>query len=154
MQWYFAYGSNMNAERLFDARLKPEGVARGARIGGRLDGWRLAFNKRVRRREGAGAGNIVPATGDAVFGTLNALPLRGFEVLDRWEGVATGDYERRILTVVRLDTGDTVEAIAYVALLTSENLKPTRDYLGHLLAGHDLLPRTYWEKLRAVATLD
>ena len=25
MNWYFAYGSNMNAVRLFEERLKPEG---------------------------------------------------------------------------------------------------------------------------------
>ena len=45
MPWYFAYGSNMDANRLFDERLVPEGVARGDRIGGRLDGWRLTFDK-------------------------------------------------------------------------------------------------------------
>ena len=50
VNWYFAYGSNMNAARLFEERLKPEGVAAGERIAGRLDGWRLAFNKRARRR--------------------------------------------------------------------------------------------------------
>ena len=42
MNWYFAYGSNMNAVRLFEERLKPEGIARGERVAGRLDGWRLA----------------------------------------------------------------------------------------------------------------
>ena len=46
LSWYFAYGSNMSAPRLFDERLKPEGVPAGERIAGRLDGWRLAFNKR------------------------------------------------------------------------------------------------------------
>ena len=48
MNWYFAYGSNMNPARLVDDRLKPKGVALGLRIGGRLDGWRLTFDKAVR----------------------------------------------------------------------------------------------------------
>jgi hypothetical protein len=60
MNWYFAYGSNMNAVRLFEERLQPEGVPRGERIAGRLDGWRLAFNKRARTQPGAVAGNIMP----------------------------------------------------------------------------------------------
>ena len=37
LSWYFAYGSNMNALRLFEERLKPEGVGAGDRIAGRLE---------------------------------------------------------------------------------------------------------------------
>ena len=126
MNWYFAYGPNMNAQRLFEERLKPEGVARGERIAGRLDGWRLAFNKRARLPPGAGAGNIVPAMSEVVHGTLNLLPPRGFEILDRYEGVAGGHYERRIVAVVRVDTGATIEAVTYVAPLVGDELRRTR----------------------------
>ncbi len=154
MNWYFAYGSNMNAVRLFEERLQPEGVPRGERIAGRLDGWRLAFNKRARAPLGAGAGNIVPATAASVHGTLNLLPARGFEILDRYEGVAGGHYERRNVPVVRVDTGAMVEAVTYVALLVGEALRPTRDYLSHLLAGRDLLPDDYCAWLRAMSTID
>ena len=153
LSWYFAYGSNMNALRLFDERLKPEGVPAGERIAGRLDGWRLAFNKRG-RVPGTGAGNIVLAPGEVVHGTLNLLPAKGFEVLDRYEGVAGGHYERRIVPVVRGDTGVPVEAITYIALLTGEDLRPTRAYLGHLLAGRDLLPADYFRRLSETPTLD
>jgi gamma-glutamylcyclotransferase len=154
VNWYFAYGSNMNVQRLFEERLKPEGVARGERIAGRLDGWRLAFNKRARTPPGAGAGNIMPAMSEVVHGTLNLLPPRGFEILDRYEGVAGGHYERRIVAVVRADTGATIEAVTYVALLVGEALRPTRDYLGHLLAGRDLLPPDYCARLSATPTID
>ncbi len=155
--WYFAYGSNMDPARLFEDRLKPRGVAAGERIGGRLLGWRLAFDKQVTRPDappGAGAGNIVPAAGEVVYGTLNALPSKGLEVLDVYEGVAGGHYERRRMPVVRLDNGETVEAITYVALKVGTGLRPTRAYLGCLLAGRDLLPADYWERLRATPTLD
>jgi gamma-glutamylcyclotransferase len=154
LSWYFAYGSNMSAARLFDERLAPEGVARGDRIAGHLAGWRLAFNKRVRTPPGAGAGNIVLAAEGIVHGTLNLLPPKGFEILDRHEGVAAGHYERRGVPVVRTDTGATVEAITYVALLVGEDLRPTRTYLGHLLAGRDLLPADYCRELATTATLD
>lgn len=154
MNWYFAYGSNMSAVRLFEDRLKPEGVRWGERVAGRLDGWQLAFDKIARSPAGAGAGNIVPRPGAVVHGTLNALPAEGFAVLDRYEGVAQGHYERRALAVRRGDTGALVEAITYVALRTSEGLKPTRAYLEHLLAGRDLLPADYWAELSATPTLD
>jgi gamma-glutamylcyclotransferase len=153
MSWYFAYGSNMNAVRLFEERLKPEGVDAGDRIAGRLDGWRLAFNKQG-RVPGTGAGNIVLAPGEVVHGTLNLLPAKGFEVLDHYEGVAGGHYERRIVPVVRDDTGEAVEAITYVALLVADGLRPTCAYLGHLLAGRDLLPADYFRQLSETLTID
>lgn len=152
--WYFAYGSNMNPARLVDGRLKPKGVGVAERVCGRLDGWRLAFNKRARSPVGAGAGNIVPADGKTVFGTLNAVPPAGLDVLDHWEGVAGGHYERRTVPVVRIDTGQTVEAITYVALLVGEDLRPTREYLAHLLAGRDVLPADYHALLAATPTVD
>jgi hypothetical protein len=154
MKWYFAYGSNMNPARLVGARLKPKGIAMGERLGGRLDGWQLVFDKRARGPAGSGAGNIRPLACGVVHGTLNALPPAGFDVLDGWEGVAGGHYERRVLPVVRADNGVTVEAITYVALLTAEGLRPTRAYLDHLLAGRDLLPADYWQWLRATPTAD
>jgi cation transport regulator ChaC len=154
LSWYFAYGSNMSALRLFEERLKPEGVPADERIAGRLDGWQLAFNKRARVSNGAGVGNVVLVPGAVVHGTLNLLPAKGFEVLDRYEGVAGGHYERRPVLVARSDTGATVEAITYVALLTGEDLRPTRAYLGHLLAGRDLLPADYFRRLSETPTLD
>ena len=154
MIWYFAYGSNMNVARLLDGRLAQKGVTMGARIGGRLEGWELSFNKIRVAQKGSGAGNILVAPGKVVHGTLNAMPDAGLDVLDGWEGVAGGHYERRTLPVVRADTGETVDAIAYVALLVGEGLRPTREYLGHLLAGRDLLPSEYGAWLEATPTLD
>lgn len=154
MVWYFAYGSNMNPARLGDQRLKERAVRMGSRIGGRLDGWRLVFNKIARTPAGAAAGNIVAAPGEAVHGTLNEMPEAGLEVLDLWEGVAGGHYTRRTVPVVRADTGETVDAVVYVALKVGEGLRPTREYLDHLLAGRDLLPADYWERLSATPTLD
>ena len=144
----------MNPARLADQRLKERAVQMGPRIGGRLDGWRLAFNKIARSPEGAAAGNIVEAQGEVVHGTLNQMPDAGLAVLDIWEGVAGGHYKRQTVRVVRADTGETVDAVTYVALKVGERLRPTREYLGHLLAGKDLLPAAYWDKLKETPTLD
>jgi hypothetical protein len=140
----------MNPARLVDGRLKREGVD----IGRRLDGWRLTFDKIARTSAGAGAGNIVTAPGGVVHGTLNEMPDAGLAVLDVSEGVAGGHYERRMVPVVRADDGQTVEAVTYTALKTAAGLRPTREYLGHLLAGRDLLPQKYREWLEATPTFD
>ena len=154
LTWYFAYGSNMDAERLFSERLVPAGVPAGPRIAGRLDNWLLVFDKEARRPAGAGAGNIVPRDGAVVHGTLNLLPPEGFAVLDRYEGVDGGHYERRVVRVQRGDGEGEVDAITYVALKTAGGLRPTRAYLAYLLAGQDLLPPDYVRWLAATPTLD
>lgn len=152
--WYFAYGSNMNPARLKE-RLAPEGVVMGARIGGRLDGWRLSFNKARLGTPVNGAANIAPAAGGVVHGTLNEMPAQGLIVLDRFEGVATRQYRREIVPVVRADTGSLVEATTYVALnIGSDALLPLREYLAHLLAGRDLLPADYCALLDAQRVAD
>lgn len=148
-RWYFAYGSNMDAGRLATRK-----VEYAERIAGRLDGWRLTFDKIAREPVGAGVGNIVLRPGAAVHGTLNSLLDEGFAILDRFEGVAGGHYERRLVPVVRPDTGATVEAITYVALKVGPGLRPTRHYLGFLLAGRDLLPADYVGWLEATPTFD
>ena len=141
--WYFAYGSNMNPARL-ETRLAPEDVRMGARVGGRLEGWRLCFNKARVGAPASGAANIVPASGGVVHGTLNEMPAAGLIVLDRFEGVATRQYRRKIVPVMRADTGAPVEATTYEALnVGSDSLLPLREYLAHLLAGRDLLPADY-----------
>jgi len=154
MIWYFAYGSNMDRARL-EERLVPERVVMGARVGGRLDGWRLSFNKVRRDTSTSGAANIVPAAGGVVHGTLNEMPEEGLAVLDRFEGVATRQYRRETVPVVRADTGALVEATTYVALnMGSDALLPLRGYLTHLLAGRDLLPADYCALLDAQRVAD
>jgi cation transport regulator ChaC len=150
--WYFAYGSNMNPARLFDERLGGDGVPYGARIAGALSDWALCFNVRSTRRRGAGYANITPQPGASTPGTLNAMPPEGLIVLDRYEGVASGHYQRRAVTVAT-ETG-LVPATTYIARrYLAEGLQPTEDYRAHLLAGADLLPAAHLAWLRALPCL-
>jgi gamma-glutamylcyclotransferase len=151
--WYFAYGSNMNPQRLFDARLARAGVPWGRRVAGRLDGWRLAFNKPWARFPGAGVANIMPDAAAHVYGTLNEMPPEGLGVLDRYEGVAGGHYARRNVTV-RCGAAE-IAAVTYVAGAgLADGLAPACSYLAHLLAGGDLLPDGYLRALAARNCLD
>lgn len=102
-----------------------------------------------------GYANIVPATGGGVEGCLYLLPETALEKLDRCEGVPR-HYERRRVVVRRADIGQNVEAFTYVARAkhVREGLKPTREYLGHLLARANCLTEGHVWRLRAVETLD
>jgi gamma-glutamylcyclotransferase len=149
--WYFAYGSNMDPSRLMTARLLPEGIACSQRLLGRLEGWTLVFDKPSVYFPGASAANIAIDASAHVLGTLNLMPEKGLEVLDRYENVAGGHYERAIMSVHRPDCGEEVEAVTYIARNNLNGaLKPRAAYLAHLLAGHDILPAAYIEKLRAI----
>src|SRR3546814_5638836 len=80
-------------------RLSPRGVAVEQRLLAALPDWRLAFSKPWAKFNGAGAANILPHAGGKVFGTINRMLPAGLDVLDEYEGVATGQYRRQPITV-------------------------------------------------------
>lgn len=148
MLWYFAYGSNMNP-----ARMRERVGDWHARMPGRLPGFRLAFDKRAAHPEGAGFANIAPEAGGVVEGVLYRLDEAALEKLDGYEGYP-GHYGREEMEV-RCDDG-VVRAWVYVAMpaRTEEGLRPTREYLEHLLAGRNFLSDDYYRMLLETPTLD
>jgi gamma-glutamylcyclotransferase len=146
---YFAYGSNMAAERL------------SARIGsvsrvcvGALAAHRLAFHK-PSLRDGSGKCDAARTDDpvDRVLGVVYALPEDVLAVLDRFEGCGMG-YERRRARVRSL-AGDPLETEIYVATRTDPSLRPFDWYKEHVLRGALAagLPAEYVAEIEAVATL-
>ncbi|QUP56933.1 gamma-glutamylcyclotransferase (plasmid) [Ralstonia syzygii] len=148
--YYFAYGSNMSRSRLTE-RLSRYGEGLLERRPGVLDGYRLAFNKVSSQHDWVGFANIVPMVGARVEGTLNAMHPRALDALDAIE-LVPHHYRRASVLVTDAATGALVPAFTYVANpdMVRPNLKPTRDYLAHLLAADDVLPVTYLDDVRAV----
>ncbi|NPV28356.1 MAG: gamma-glutamylcyclotransferase [Firmicutes bacterium] len=148
--WYFAYGSNIDANQM------KERIGRCPdRVLGILRNWRLEFNKASAKVPGAGFANIMPCPGDAVEGVLYLLSEEELRRLDHYEGVPH-HYRRHLVNVERQQTGKDVTAVTYVANpeKVQGGLKPTREYLSHLLAGADCLSEGYMQLLRAIETLD
>ncbi|WP_137134328.1 gamma-glutamylcyclotransferase family protein [Rhizobium sp. FKY42] len=151
MPFYFAYGSNMDVERLETARLNPEGIRSTRRTAGRLTGYRLTFNKPSAYFIGAGAANLEASAGAHVYGTLNEMPEAGLEILDRYENVALGQYERVSVQVEELVSGQLVDAVAYIAFNNiDDTMKPRSGYMNHLLAGRDILPADWIAYLNSI----
>ncbi len=77
--WYFAYGSNIDANQM------KERIGRYPdRVLGILRNWRLEFNKASAKVPGAGFANIMPCPGDAVEGVLYLLSEEELRRLDHY----------------------------------------------------------------------
>jgi hypothetical protein len=68
---------------------------------------------------------LIPGRGNT-YGYVAEVTPDDLAVLDRYEGVATGNYRRANLTVTTIE-GETVQAIAYLASSTEKNA-PSRAY--------------------------
>ena len=147
-EYYFAYGSNMNPARVERRQMRYDRFH-----GGVLHDYRLAFNKRSVKYDGAASANIVPSPGDVVEGVLYKLSHpRQIEVMDPFEGYPVR-YSRYALAVA---TGEgSVEAWVYIAneAFVAEGLRPARWYLEHLLCGQPFLSDAYYERLAATDCL-
>ena len=140
MNLYFAYGSNMDPQRIQERINRPP-----AREAAALSGYKLYFNKQADRKPGIGYANIMPTEGETVHGILYQVTECELSRIDCYERVHSGHYSRLNVTVLPND-GQEVAAVTYIACpdKISDGLVPERCYLDHLLAGKDDLPEVYW----------
>jgi len=145
--FYFAYGSNMDQDRL-RGRINSFHSRKHAI----LDGYNLVFNKRDSSYPGSGFANIVKGEG-RVEGILYEIDETSLKTLDYYEGFPA--HYNRIEVEVECE-GKPLKAWVYVANenKVEEGLKPKKEYLNHLLKGQDLLSKEYFKKLQAVKTID
>jgi hypothetical protein len=144
VQYYFAYGSNMNQARMQGRDMRVKSVHAGW-----LDGFGLRFNKASRRDSKLACANMVWARAERIQGLLYELEsIAEIEKLDPHEG-APWRYSRE---VYRVHTAQGVKpAWIYVAnpSVIDNNILPARWYVEHLLAGRDFLTPDYWDAINA-----
>lgn len=146
--FYFAYGSNMNPERMLE---------RGAEFTHRqkhtLPGYSLKFNKVSSKVPGSGSANIVPDQNGTVEGILYEITVRNLYNLDEYEGYPV--QYTRIRIEVEINAATEI-AKAYIAMpdRVGEGLRPAKSYLGHLLAAKEDLSAEYYDFLINVETFD
>lgn len=142
-EMYFAFGSNMNPERMRERK-----AFFTERVGAKLYDHKMTFS--FRRPDGCGSGNIRPEKNSIVHGVLYTLEDGGLDKLDVFEMVAEGCYRRERVTVETLK-GERIEATTYMVTdeFYEEGLVPRRDYLDHCLAGKDVLSAEYYAFLES-----
>ena len=122
---YFAYGSNMDFEQLNEREIKFDLIGKGI-----LTNYKLCFNKQANGSLIKGYANITYDLNSEVEGLL--FEIENIEDLDWHEGFPT-HYKKEMVEIIF--DGKPIQALVYIA---NENkiksgLKPTKDYLSHLL---------------------
>lgn len=147
--YYFAYGSNMNPERMIERK-----IVHSQRKHAILKGFRLVFNKKSGRNPKEGFANIVVDKNGIVEGVLYEIAASDLSKLDRMEGYPI-QYDR-IELKVETDDGKNIEAEVYEAQpdYIKNGLKPSKNYMKHLLAVRNIISNQYYKSLETFETLD
>ncbi|MBX3043254.1 MAG: gamma-glutamylcyclotransferase [Ignavibacteriae bacterium] len=145
---YFAYGSNMNPERM-----KGRNINFSSRKFAKLIDYKLVFNKKSKYGDFTFA-NIVKSNNDYVEGALYEFPDIDIIHLDNEEGYPN-QYDKKLVQVTDLEN-NLIEATTYIANKEKivNALKPKKEYLYHLLAGRDILTDEYYAQLSKTETCD
>ena len=146
---YFAYGSNMDCKRML-----ARGIEFKDRVPGKVKDVKLVFNKSAAYNSSNGYANIQLQKGSFVEGVLYTIRKSDIRKLDFYEGYPL-HYEKWEV-MVKLETGEIIKAITYIAVpnKTRKGLKPSKDYLDHLLAGKYFLSDDYYNRLKATQTAE
>lgn len=142
---YFAYGSNLDPGTFLGRRGMRPLATRVAR----LDEFELRFDLPVGPGE-RGVASVGPCAGGCVWGVVYQLTAAEADRLDRTEGIPHGAYARGDVEPRTL-AGEPLRAFTYVSSRGVTGRKPSRRYLGLLLAGarHHGLPDEWVARLRA-----
>lgn len=147
--YYFAYGSNMNQERM-----TQRGLEFHRALPGRVENLKLAFNKRAADAPHRSYANVIYQPGHVVEGVLYELVSpREIVKMDPFEG-APRLYSREIYGI-ETDEG-MIPSWVYIAnkAMITEGLLPARWYLNHLLAGREFLSDDYYQALHQTPCLE
>ncbi len=138
MRLYFAYGSNMSPAQM--AMRCP-----GARAVGpaQLGDWRFHVNTR-------GSASILPDKGALVHGVLWRCTAAHFHALDKYEGIAWGNYRRRQVSIV-MESGAFAPAVVYAGTRTYDGRARVRYMATAVLPGAREfgLPEAYIDELQS-----
>ena len=128
---YFAYGSNLSADRLRKSCPSAQhlGIAN-------LPGYRLAFTRHS-ERWGGGVADIRPEPNSEVWGSVWCIAAEESLALDNQEGVnATPPHYHRVEVVVTTSLGNTLKCLTYqVVAPAREHIHPSKAYLDTMLRG-------------------
>ena len=150
MEMQFAYGSNMDPNRLKQKEGIEHILVNAKRA--RLDNWEFGFTK---KGKDGGKANIIQKTGGIVWGLLIELDPKAVKQMDKSEGTGSEipHYTKETVRVIT-DDGVEHECKTYVAnfhpdRFDQEGVPPSKDYLKHIVDGATIhhLPSEYIEKL-------
>ena len=146
MRYYFAYGSNLDRQKMCDR-------CRSSRVLGvaRLAGYRLGFTRYSSGWEG-GVADVLVSPQDEVWGLIYQIDDNDLFELDKFEGYPKA--YTRFQTSVRLGTGLLEDVWVYMVADKEAHIAPTVKYLNIIkMAAAELnFPKSYCEELETIST--
>lgn len=144
---YFAYGSNMAAERLSERVPSARFVCIGELVGHSLKFHKPSKKDGSGKCDAASTGNSADRVYGAVFSILESELLQ----LDKFEGQGFG-YDRKSVSLITEGLGN-IEATTYLATKFDSSLRPLDWYKEHVVRGAKAigLPEGYVALIEAVA---
>ena len=141
---YFAYGSNMDSNRLYN-RIGNFSASERAH----LPEYQFQYNKLSYMLNQVYA-NIIPEPNSVVWGVLVGIDELQLEKLDESEGVENGHYRHETVSVVT-DQNIEIEAVTYIAEENwiKDGLKPKDKYRNFCIRGGEEfnLPQEYVDRV-------
>ena len=119
-----------------------------------LRNYKLCFNKQASRNPNEGYANLIPKEGTATEGALYEIDNKDIVKLDKFEGYPNHYIKKAIK--VELANRNEVDALVYFARpdKIKDGLKPTKEYLNHLMEGRDLISENYDNFLQSFDTME
>ena len=159
MKLYFAYGSNMDPNRM--RKRCPQAVALGR---ARLESWRLDWSH-TSRKNGGSVANIAPRHGGVVWGVVWTLAETFWNKLCAKEGYDPKRNDRfntyipkTVEVIIIQPHGEFTGVFAETFVVNEESLmlRPTQRYKRYLIEGAvaHRLPPDYIDELRQIETID
>ena len=150
LEYYFAYGSNMDDHKL---KIKRR-INFYEKFSGKIDGWEILFDKAASGKPGVAYSNILPKEDSWVEGIVYKIKSEDIlNKLDKREGWPE-HYEKKYMSVKTAN--GVLECLVYVANpnKTQKGLKPERKYLDEILAGKEFLSDSYYSGLKNTSICD
>jgi gamma-glutamylcyclotransferase (GGCT)/AIG2-like uncharacterized protein YtfP len=146
MLLYFAYGSNMNPNQMYE-RIGREITPKLAL----LKNYELIFPRKSIIQKG-GVASIIEKMGEVVYGVIYELNDNEMEKLDKYEGKGYA-YDRININVLK--DNEEISCETYIAKKEGDFL-PSEEYLKKIITGAKInnLPSEYLEKLEKIETED
>lgn len=120
MREYFAYGANMDLDKMFYRCTNVKFIEVGE-----LKGYRFIINTH-------GVASIVPESTSSVFGIIWTITEEDEAFLDHFEGVKSGWYTKHTVTVLEIVENNMHDCLVYVASDSKEG-KPIEDYFTNII---------------------
>ena len=150
LEYYFAYGSNMDEHKL---KIKRR-INFYKKFSGKIDGWEIVFDKAASGKLGVAYSNISPKENSWVQGIVYKIKSKDIlNKLDKDEGWPK-HYEKKYMSVKTAN--GFLECLVYVANphTTQQGLHPEKKYLDEILAGKEFLSDSYYSELKNTVTCD